>query len=110
MSKALCSALALCAALVCLPASAATIATFTLDRDTIQGGEPAFAQVSLDTPAPAGGAAVQVFSLSRSVLPGGAQSSTSMTIPAGQTVVAFDMQTLPVDTPISTYVGVSFGA
>src|SRR5437762_1807121 len=109
MSKLLSLLIAFAAVVVCLPASAQSIVSLTLDNDTVASGDVARANVNLSAPAPAGGAVVQVFSLSPALFVAGSPTPTSIVVPAGQTTGSFVVATLPVDAAISSFIGASLG-
>ncbi len=68
-------------------ANPAQVQSVTLDRTSIQAGQSATATVHLDAPAPAGGLQIEVWADDSATVP------NYVTVPAGQTEVAFTVRT-----------------
>jgi len=96
MRKTLFSLFALGAILICLPASAQTVTSLALSRNTIIGGQQVQVTATLATPAPAGGATVVFYSLSPQLT----FPVTTVSVPANGTQATFSFTPLPVDTTV----------
>jgi hypothetical protein len=106
MRKTLSSLLALCAILVCLPASAQTITSLSLSKpvgpsDSLRGGETTTLTINLS-----GNAASNMTANLFSTIPQ-IQVPSTVTISAGTNSAAVRITPLPVDTAVSGFVGVS---
>ncbi|MBC7807679.1 MAG: choice-of-anchor A family protein, partial [Akkermansiaceae bacterium] len=87
-----------------------TIATLSLDPESVVGGYPAQGTVALSAPAPAGGQIVTLFSSLADVAKLSASPEpTIVTVPAGQTSVAFPITTVRIATEKQTIIKAVFG-